>query len=87
MLTVPYETVNILEDDALRQGMKEFSQWPTFPQVYIDGEFFGGCDILIGAQRSCSLSLSSEAGLTASWCAESFQSGELQETLEALLNS
>ena len=49
MLGVPYETVNVLEDDALRMGMKEFSQWPTFPQVYIDGEFYGGCDILIGA--------------------------------------
>lgn len=45
---VPYETVNILEDDSLRQGVKEYSNWPTFPQLYIDGEFFGGCDITIG---------------------------------------
>lgn len=45
---VPYETVNILEDDAIRSGMKEYSSWPTFPQVYIDGEFYGGCDIMIG---------------------------------------
>ena len=48
MANVPYETVNILEDEALRSGMKEYSQWPTFPQVYIGGEFFGGCDIMIG---------------------------------------
>lgn len=47
-LNVPYETVNILEDELLRTGMKEYSQWPTFPQVYIDGEFYGGCDIMIG---------------------------------------
>jgi monothiol glutaredoxin len=45
---VPYETVNILEDESLRQGMKVYSQWPTFPQLYIDGEFFGGCDITLG---------------------------------------
>ena len=56
MLGAPYETVNVLEDDSLRMGMKEFSQWPTFPQVYIDGEFYGGCDILIGGHTS-SLSL------------------------------
>ena len=48
MIGAPYETVNILEDDSLRVGMKEYSQWPTFPQVYIDGEFYGGCDIMIG---------------------------------------
>ncbi|KAK9789370.1 hypothetical protein WJX73_006920 [Symbiochloris irregularis] len=47
MSKVPFETVNILEDDLLRSGMKEYSQWPTFPQVYIAGEFFGGCDIMI----------------------------------------
>mmetsp|Transcript_11433 Transcript_11433/g.15589 ORF Transcript_11433/g.15589 Transcript_11433/m.15589 type:complete len:180 (+) Transcript_11433:105-644(+) len=49
---VPYETVNILEDDQIRQGMKEYSAWPTFPQVYIDGEFFGGCDILIESYQN-----------------------------------
>ena len=51
-LNVPYETVNILEDERLRSGMKEFSQWPTFPQVYINGEFYGGCDIMIGENHS-----------------------------------
>jgi monothiol glutaredoxin len=43
----PYDSANILEDPDLRQGMKEFSSWPTFPQVYIDGEFIGGCDIVM----------------------------------------
>ncbi|MBD2177899.1 Grx4 family monothiol glutaredoxin [Pseudanabaena sp. FACHB-1998] len=43
----PYDSANILEDNDLRQGMKEFSSWPTFPQIYIDGEFVGGCDIVM----------------------------------------
>ncbi|MEI6332544.1 MAG: Grx4 family monothiol glutaredoxin [Pseudanabaena sp.] len=43
----PYETANILEDGDLRLGMKEFSSWPTFPQVYVGGEFVGGCDIVM----------------------------------------
>ena len=47
--------VNILEDNALRSGMKEYSAWPTFPQVYIDGEFFGGCDITVAAFQDGSL--------------------------------
>ena len=51
-LNVPFESVNILEDEMLRSGMKEFSQWPTFPQVYINGEFYGGCDIMIGEPLS-----------------------------------
>eukprot|EP00249_Psilotum_nudum_P006416 c19741_g1_i1 orf=87-653(+) len=51
-LNTPFETVNILEDDALRMGLKEYSNWPTFPQLYIDGEFFGGCDITLAAYQS-----------------------------------
>ena len=43
---VAYETRNVLEDDALRQGIKEFSDWPTIPQLYVRGEFVGGCDIV-----------------------------------------
>jgi monothiol glutaredoxin len=43
----PYETENILEDGELRQGMKDFSSWPTFPQIYVGGEFVGGCDIVM----------------------------------------
>jgi monothiol glutaredoxin len=45
-LGVPFETVNILADQDLRQGMKEYSAWPTFPQIYVGGEFIGGCDIV-----------------------------------------
>lgn len=46
-LGVPYETVDVLEDYEIRQGIKEFSNWPTIPQVYINGEFIGGSDIMI----------------------------------------
>lgn len=51
-LNAPFETFNILENETLRQGLKEYSSWPTFPQLYIDGEFFGGCDITIEAYKS-----------------------------------
>ena len=43
---VPYETFNVLEDMDMRQGIKQYSDWPTIPQVYINGEFVGGCDIM-----------------------------------------
>lgn len=46
-LGVPYETVDVLENPDVRQGIKEFSNWPTIPQVYINGEFIGGSDIMI----------------------------------------
>ncbi len=46
-LGVPFDTVDILEDSELRQGIKEYSKWPTIPQVYIDGEFVGGSDVMI----------------------------------------
>jgi monothiol glutaredoxin len=45
-LGAKYETVNILEDQSVRDGMKEYSSWPTFPQLYVRGEFVGGCDIV-----------------------------------------
>ncbi|XP_010682198.4 monothiol glutaredoxin-S14, chloroplastic, partial [Beta vulgaris subsp. vulgaris] len=51
-LNVPFETINILENELLRQGLKEYSSWPTFPQLYIDGDFFGGCDIIVDALKS-----------------------------------
>lgn len=41
-----FKDVNVLESDELRQGIKEFSDWPTIPQLYINGEFIGGCDIV-----------------------------------------
>lgn len=46
-LGVPFETVDILADNEIRQGIKEYSNWPTIPQVYVNGEFLGGSDILI----------------------------------------
>ena len=45
-LGVPYETVDVLKDPEIREGIKRFSNWPTIPQVYIDGKFVGGCDII-----------------------------------------
>ena len=45
-IDVDYVAVNVLQNDALRQGIKEFSSWPTIPQLYVKGEFVGGCDIL-----------------------------------------
>jgi monothiol glutaredoxin len=49
---VPFETCNILEDPAIRQGLKEYSEWPTFPQLYIGGQFIGGCDIVTELHQS-----------------------------------
>lgn len=46
-LGVPYETFDVLADEEIRQGIKEYSNWPTIPQVYINGEFIGGSDIMI----------------------------------------
>ncbi|KFB10297.1 MULTISPECIES: Grx4 family monothiol glutaredoxin [Nitratireductor] len=45
-LGVDYHGVNVLTSDELRQGIKEFSNWPTIPQLYVKGEFVGGCDII-----------------------------------------
>ncbi|MFC3050800.1 Grx4 family monothiol glutaredoxin [Kordiimonas pumila] len=45
-LGVEYKTYNVLEDAELREGIKTFSDWPTIPQLYIKGEFVGGCDIV-----------------------------------------
>ncbi len=43
---VPFQSANVLEDAELRDGIKSFSQWPTIPQLYVKGEFVGGCDIV-----------------------------------------
>ena len=43
---VTVKTFNILEDEEIRQGIKEYSDWPTIPQLYVNGEFIGGCDIV-----------------------------------------
>ncbi|HAN74608.1 MAG TPA: Grx4 family monothiol glutaredoxin [Planktothrix sp. UBA8407] len=46
-LGVPFETCDVLEDYEIRQGIKDYSNWPTIPQVYINGEFIGGSDVLV----------------------------------------
>ena len=45
-LNTKFKSVNVLEDENLRQGIKDFSDWPTIPQLYVKGEFIGGCDIV-----------------------------------------
>ena len=45
-LGVPFQTANVLEDPELREGIKQFSNWPTVPQLYVKGDFVGGCDIV-----------------------------------------
>ena len=45
-LNIKFFSVNVLEDEKLRQGIKDFSDWPTIPQLYVKGEFVGGCDIV-----------------------------------------
>lgn len=45
-LAIPFKDVNVLADHEIRQGIKDYSNWPTIPQLYIQGEFIGGCDIV-----------------------------------------
>ena len=51
-LGVPFQTANVLEDPALREGIKAFTNWPTTPQLYVAGEFVGGCDIVTEMYQS-----------------------------------
>ena len=51
-LGVSFETVDVLQDQAVRQGIKAFSDWPTIPQLYVDGEFVGGSDIMMEMYES-----------------------------------
>lgn len=63
-LNVPFNTANVLEDPDLRDGIKQFSNWPTIPQLYIKGEFIGGCDIVTEMFQSGELeSLLKEKGV------------------------
>jgi len=45
-LNINFKGINVLEDESVRQGIKEYSDWPTIPQLYVKGEFVGGCDII-----------------------------------------
>lgn len=49
---VDYEAVDVLADPAVRQGIKDYSNWPTIPQLYINGQFIGGCDICMEMEQS-----------------------------------
>lgn len=51
-----FAAFNVLEDEELRSGIKEFSDWPTIPQLYVEKEFVGGCDILVSMHKSGELS-------------------------------
>jgi monothiol glutaredoxin len=65
-LGVPFETANDLEDPELRDGIKQFSNWPTIPQLYVKGEFVGGCDIVTEMFQNGELqTLLAEKGLVA----------------------
>ncbi|MCG6110765.1 MAG: Grx4 family monothiol glutaredoxin [Paracoccus sp.] len=64
-MAVPYEGVNVLSDADIRQGIKDFSDWPTIPQLYVKGEFVGGCDIITEMTLSGELDqLLSKKGVT-----------------------
>ncbi|XP_031623938.1 glutaredoxin-related protein 5, mitochondrial [Contarinia nasturtii] len=52
MHAVSYDSHDVLENESIRQGIKDFTNWPTIPQVFIDGEFVGGCDILLQMHQS-----------------------------------
>jgi len=62
-LGVPFETVDVLADSEIRQGIKEYSNWPTIPQVYINGQFVGGSDILIEMYQKGELQQTVEVAL------------------------
>lgn len=63
---VPFKGVNVLEDADIREGVKEFSNWPTIPQLYVKGEFVGGCDIIREMYESGELeNLMAEKGVEA----------------------
>jgi len=49
---IPFETVNVLSDPEIRDGIKQFSNWPTIPQLYVNGKFVGGCDIVTEMYQS-----------------------------------
>jgi monothiol glutaredoxin len=65
-LNVPFESVDVLQDQGIRQGIKAFSDWPTIPQLYVKGEFVGGSDIMMEMYESGELGqLLADAGVGA----------------------
>ncbi|MEG8015438.1 Grx4 family monothiol glutaredoxin [Sphingomonas sp. 22R3R2A-7] len=65
-LEVEFETVDVLQDQGIRQGIKAYSDWPTIPQLYVDGEFLGGSDIMMEMYESGELKQLFEAQKAAS---------------------
>jgi len=65
-LDVEFESVDVLQDQGIRQGIKAYSDWPTIPQLYVDGEFLGGSDIMMEMYESGELKQLFEAQKTAS---------------------
>lgn len=63
ILGVPFETFDVLADPDIRQGIKEYSSWPTIPQVYLNGEFLGGSDIMVELYQSGKLQETVEVAL------------------------
>jgi monothiol glutaredoxin len=63
VMGVPFETFDILADPEIRQGIKDYSNWPTIPQVYLNGEFLGGSDIMIELYQSGELQQMVEVAL------------------------
>ena len=62
---VEFSDINVLADDAIRQGIKDYSDWPTIPQLYVKGEFVGGCDIITEMTLSGELdALFDQSGVT-----------------------
>lgn len=65
-LNVPFESVDVLADQEIRAGIKDYSDWPTIPQLYVKGEFVGGSDIMIEMYQAGELqAMVAEAGITA----------------------
>jgi len=62
---VPFETFNVLSDPAVREGVKQYASWPTIPQLYVGGEFVGGCDIVRELDASGELEGKLKAATTA----------------------
>ncbi|KAF2461682.1 thioredoxin-like protein [Lineolata rhizophorae] len=72
-----FAAFNVLEDDELRQGIKEFSEWPTIPQLYVDKEFVGGCDILMSMHQDGTLAkMLEEKGVLVPVAEEETQKGD-----------
>ena len=61
LMGIKFETRNVLEDDYLREGIKQYSDWPTIPQLYVNGEFIGGCDIIMEMYENGDLKTAVEA--------------------------